>query len=241
LSVRGVTRRPFVSDVTFDVRPGEIAGIFGLVGSGRTELLEGIFGLARLDAGDVLVDGTPLALTSARDAMTAGIALVPEDRQRLGLHFNLSIADNIALPRAARDGLGRIRRRDERATAEAAIRSLAIRSALPDRTPDTLSGGNQQKTATARWLAVEPRVLLLDEPTRGVDVGAKFEIHNLIRDRAADGMACVVVSSDLPEVLALADRILVMREGRIRGELSGATATEESVMQLATHQAEATA
>jgi ABC-type sugar transport system ATPase subunit len=182
-----------------------------------------------------------VALTSARDAMAAGIALVPEDRQRLGLHFNLSISDNIALPRAARDGLGRIRRRAERTIAEDAIRNLAIRSAHPDRTPDTLSGGNQQKTATARWLAVEPRILLLDEPTRGVDVGAKFEIHNLIRDRARDGMACVVVSSDLPEVLALADRIVVMREGRIRGELSGVTATEESVMQLATHEVEATA
>jgi ABC-type sugar transport system ATPase subunit len=241
LSLRGVTRRPFVDDVTFDVRPGEIVGVFGLVGSGRTELLEVIFGLARRDAGDVLVEGTPVALTSARDAMAAGIALVPEDRQRLGLHFNLSIADNIALPRAARDGLGRIRRRAERAAAEGAIRNLAIRSAHPDRTPDTLSGGNQQKTATARWLAVEPRILLLDEPTRGVDVGAKFEIHNLIRDRARDGMACVVVSSDLPEVLALADRIVVMREGRIRGELSGATATEESVMQLATHEVEAPA
>ena len=241
LSVRQLTRRPLVHDVTFDVRPGEIVGIFGLVGSGRTELLEALFGLAPIDAGAVLVDGRSLLLRSARDAMAAGLALVPEDRQRLGLHFNLSIADNIALPRAARAGLGAIDRRAEWRLAETAITNLAIRSAAPDRTPDTLSGGNQQKTAAARWLAVEPTILLLDEPTRGVDVGAKFEIHNLILDRARAGMACVVVSSDLPEVLALADRILVMREGRIRGELSGVTATEESVMQLATHEAEAVA
>ena len=241
LSVRQLTRRPFVHDVTLDVRPGEIVGVFGLVGSGRTELLEAIFGLAPIDSGSVLVGGQAVRLQSARDAMAAGLALVPEDRQRLGLHFNLSIADNIALPRAARAGLGAIDRRSERRLAETAIANLAIRSAAPDRTPDTLSGGNQQKTAAARWLAVDPTVLLLDEPTRGVDVGAKFEIHNLILDRARAGMACLVVSSDLPEVLALADRILVMREGRIRGELSGASATEEAVMQLATHQDEAVA
>jgi rhamnose transport system ATP-binding protein len=241
LSVRQLTRRPFVHEVTFDVRPGEIVGMFGLVGSGRTELLEAIFGLAPIDAGAVLIDGRPVPLQSARDAMAAGLALVPEDRQRLGLHFNLSIADNIALPRAARAGLGAIDRRAERRLAEAAIASFAIRTAAPDRTPDTLSGGNQQKTAAARWLAVAPTVLLLDEPTRGVDVGAKFEIHNLILDRARAGMACLVVSSDLPEVLAIADRILVMREGRIRGELSGVTATDESVMQLATHDAGAVA
>jgi len=238
LSVRDLARAASFSEISFDVRPGEIVGIFGLVGSGRTELLETIFGLARPDRGRVLVDGTAVTLRSARDAARAGLALVPEDRQRFGLHFNLSIRHNIALARAARAGLGRIRMREEQTVAEGLVGSLGIKTPSVERMPDTLSGGNQQKTVAAKWLAVAPKVLLLDEPTKGVDVGAKFEIHNLVRERAAAGMACLMVSSDLPEVLALADRILVMREGQMRGELSAAEATEERVMQLATHEVE---
>lgn len=128
--------------------------------------------------------------------------------------------------------------REEQTVAEGLVGSLGIKTPSVERMPDTLSGGNQQKTVAAKWLAVAPKVLLLDEPTKGVDVGAKFEIHNLVRERAAAGMACLMVSSDLPEVLALADRILVMREGQMRGELSAAEATEERVMQLATHEVE---
>ena len=238
LSVRRLSRAPWFRAVSLDVRPGEIVGLFGLVGSGRTELLETIFGLARPDAGEVVVDGRPVALRSAREASRVGLALVPEDRQKYGLHFNLSILGNIALPSAARAGLGRIDGRRETRTAESMVASLAIRTPSVARMPDTLSGGNQQKTVAAKWLATGPKVLLLDEPTKGVDVGAKFEIHNLVRERAAAGMACLVVSSDLPEVLALADRILIMREGELRGELAGALATEEAVMRLATHEVE---
>jgi ABC-type sugar transport system ATPase subunit len=167
--------------------------------------------------------------------------LVPEDRQRYGLHFNLSIGHNIALTRAARGGFGRIDRRGEATRAAALVAALGIKTPSIDRPPDTLSGGNQQKTVAAKCLAVEPQVLLLDEPTKGVDVGAKFEIHKLVRERAAAGMACLVVSSDLPEVLALTDRILVMREGVLRGELRAETATEDDVMLLAAHQSEAAA
>ena len=238
LSIRGLARAPWFRDITFDVRPGEVVGIFGLVGAGRTELLETIFGIARADRGDLLIGGQPVALRSARDATRAGLALVPEDRQRFGLHFNLSIGHNIALTRAARDGFGRIDRRGEAARAAALVAALGSKTPSIDRAPDTLSGGNQQKTVAAKCLAVEPRVLLLDEPTKGVDVGAKFEIHTLLRERAAAGMACLVVSSDLPEVLALTDRILVMREGVLRGELRADTATEDDVMQLAAHQTE---
>ena len=238
LELRGLSRAPFFRDVSLAVKPGEIVGVFGLVGSGRTELLETIFGLARPTAGTMTVNGQPAAFASAREASRAGLALVPEDRQRLGLHFNLSLRHNMALPKAARRGLGAIRTAAERLAADTLVKSLAIRAASTNDLPDALSGGNQQKVVAAKWLATEPSVLLLDEPTKGVDVGAKFEIHNLIRERAAAGMACLVVSSDLPEVLALSDRILVMREGELRGELDAAAATDEAVMQLATHEVE---
>jgi ABC-type sugar transport system ATPase subunit len=235
LSLRRLTRRPAFDAVSFDVRPGEVVGLFGLVGSGRSELLETIFGLARPEAGEMQVDGQPVQFESAREAARAGIGLVPEERHRQGLFVNLSIAANIGIPRAAKRGDRLIDAADETRLAGLQVEALAIRTPDVERTPDALSGGNQQKVVAAKWLATQPKVLLLDEPTKGVDVGAKFEIHRLIRREADAGMACLVVSSDLPEVLGLADRILVMRQGRIRGELPGADATEAAVMQLAAH------
>jgi ABC-type sugar transport system ATPase subunit len=169
--------------------------------------------------------------------MRAGLALVPEDRQRLGLHFDMAVRDNLALPRAVKTGVGRLDMPAEAELAREDVKTLAIKTPSISVGPGALSGGNQQKVVAGRWLATSPSVLLLDEPTKGVDVGAKFEIHNIIRRRAAEGLACLVVSSDLPEVLALADRILVMRQGRLQGELNGARATEESVMRLAAHEA----
>ena len=237
LSVRQLSRAEAFEDVSLDVRPGEIVGLFGLVGSGRTELLETLFGIARPTQGSVHVQGQPVAFRSARDASRAGLALVPEDRQRLGLHFNLNIRHNLSLAAGARRGHGRIDAASELRASQDMVKSLALRAPSLLHEPGALSGGNQQKCVAGKWLATSPVILLLDEPTKGVDVGAKFEIHNLIRARAASGMACLVVSSDLPEVLALADRILVMREGRLQGELSGTTATEEDVMFLATHEA----
>jgi rhamnose transport system ATP-binding protein len=241
LAVRHLTRRPSFADVSLDVQAGEIVSIFGLVGSGRTELLETIFGLARPESGTIEVDGRPIAATSARDAARAGLALVPEERQRQGLFFNLSLRHNLVLPWAAKTGVRRIHDRREQAMAAAQVSAVAIKTTTTERLPDTLSGGNQQKVVAAKWLATSPRVLLLDEPTKGVDVGAKFEIHTIIRQQAARGMGCLMVSSDLPEVLALADRIIVMREGHVRGELAGVDATEEAVMRLATHDVGATA
>ena len=237
LSVRNLSRGDKFRDVSLDVRPGEIVGVFGLVGSGRTELLETLFGIAQPTEGTVHLRGQPVVLRSPREASRVGIALVPEDRQRLGLHFNLNIRHNLSLAAGARTGFRRIDTRGEMRASEEMARSLALRMPSLRHEPDALSGGNQQKCVAGKWLVTSPIVLLLDEPTKGVDVGAKFEIHNLIRARAAEGMACLVVSSDLPEVLALADRILVMREGRLRGELPGTTATEEDVMALATHEA----
>jgi ABC-type sugar transport system ATPase subunit len=237
LAVRGIARRPWVKDATFDVAAGEIVAIFGLVGSGRTELLETIFGVRRPQRGTISVAGRVISPKSPRDAARAGLALVPEERQRQGLFRNLSIRHNIVLPRAAKDRVRLIDHARERRWASEQIAALNIGAATIDRSPDTLSGGNQQKVVAAKWIATTPQVLLLDEPTKGVDVGAKFEIHQIIRREAARGMACLVVSSDLPEVLALADRIIVMREGRIRGEMEGRTATDEAVMRLATHEA----
>jgi ABC-type sugar transport system ATPase subunit len=241
LSVRDLVRRPRVNGLSFDVAAGEIVGVFGLVGSGRTELLETIFGLARPEAGSVDVHGQRLSAGAPASAIRAGVALVPEDRQRQGLFFNLNLGDNLALPGAALESNRLIRRREERDAAASQIAALSIKAPGLDARPDRLSGGNQQKVVVGKWLAITPRVLLLDEPTKGVDIGAKYEIHNIIRREAARGMACLVASSDLPEVLALADRILVVRDGRLRGELAGGDADQERVMRLAAAPVEATA
>jgi rhamnose transport system ATP-binding protein len=235
LEVRGLTRAPWFTDVSLQVRPGEIVGVFGLVGSGRTELLETLFGLATAERGSVDIAGRTVRLRSAGEAARAGLALVPEDRQQQGLFFNLSLRHNLMMPRAEKTGVARIDAREEGAASAAQVGRLAIRTPSVDRLPDSLSGGNQQKVVAAKWLATGPTVLLLDEPTKGVDVGAKFEIHNIIRANAARGCACLMVSSDLPEVLTVADRIVVMRQGRVQGEIAGDVATDEAVMQLAAH------
>ena len=235
LEVRGLTRQPFFHDIALAVQPGDIVGLFGLVGSGRSELLETIFGLYPPDRGSMLVAGSPARIGSARDAARAGIALVPEERQRQGLFFNLAIRHNLVLPGRTAAGAVTIRPGNERREAEELIRSWRIKAPGVDVLPDALSGGNQQKVVLAKWLATSPRVLLLDEPTKGVDVGAKFEIHEIIRQEAARGLGCLMASSDLPEVLALCNRVLVMREGRLQGELRS-DASEEAVMRLATHE-----
>jgi rhamnose transport system ATP-binding protein len=237
LRVQKLTRRPRFTDVSFEVRAGEVVALFGLVGSGRSDVLEAIFGVHPAESGSIEVDGAAVRLESARAATRAGLSLVPEDRQKQGLFFNLSQRDNIAIPLAETGTSLIVDAKKETSAAEWQRRDLGIKTASLDLTPDALSGGNQQKIVAAKWLATSPKVLLLDEPTKGVDVGAKFEIHGIIRRQVEAGMACVMVSSDLPEVLSLADRILVMREGRLQGELPGATATDDQVMRLATHEA----
>jgi len=224
-----------VRDISLTVASREVVGIFGLVGSGRTGLLETIVGLRRPTAGALRIDGRSQRFRSPREAARSGVVLVPEDRQREGLFFNFSLRHNLALPAAEASGRWLVRGA-ERAAARDLLRRWRIGSAtvdLTDAAPDVLSGGNQQKVVAAKWLATTPRVLLLDEPTKGVDVGAKYEIHGIIREVAAGGAACLVVSSDLPELLTLVDRILVMREGRLAGEVAAETATEEQVMRLA--------
>ena len=235
LAIERLSRRPHFRDISLVVGRGEIVGLFGLVGSGRSELLETVFGLHRPDAGTVTIDGAPVRFASARDAVRAGVALVPEERQRQGLFFNLTLRPNLALARSGMSNAWLVRERDEHRDTTQMLGDWRIKAPHVECLPDSLSGGNQQKVVLARWLAVQPRVLLLDEPTKGVDVGAKFEIHDMIRRQAADGLAVLVVSSDLPEILALSDRIVVMKEGTVQGEIDGAIATEETVMHLATH------
>ncbi len=222
--------------LSFTVRAGEIVGVAGLVGAGRSEMLHALFGIEPARGGSVRIGGVPVRLCSPRDAIAAGMALVPEDRKEQGLILEMTVRQNIGLPslrRHCRAG-GFLNREQERRDAAAMVQKLRIRPADDTKVVLTLSGGNQQKTVLAKWLLLRPRVLLLDEPTRGVDVGAKEEIYHLIEETAAAGAAVLFVSSELPEVLGIADRILVMHEGRLTGELGREGASEEAVMQLAT-------
>ncbi|WP_076817336.1 sugar ABC transporter ATP-binding protein [Pseudofrankia asymbiotica] len=231
LEVDGLRRDGVFRDVSFQVRAGEIVALAGLVGSGRSEVAQAVFGVDPRDAGTVRVHGRQLRAGSPRAAMAAGLALVPEDRRLQGLVMDASIARNVTLPRSgalARLGL-LFGGSERRAAAEWTARLQTKYGRLAD-SVSTLSGGNQQKVVLAKWLSTLPRVLMVDEPTRGIDVGTKAEVHRLISGLAEDGVAVLMVSSELPEVLGLADRVLVMREGRLVAELGRADATEESVM-----------
>jgi rhamnose transport system ATP-binding protein len=236
LAVDGLGRRPCFRNISLKVNAGEIVGLFGLVGSGRSELLETIFGLYPREAGTIRVFGESVDTSSPRAAARAGIALVPEERQRQGLFFNFDVRNNLVIPDRTIKGDLLVRASRERREAQELVNTWRIKTPGVEAPPDALSGGNQQKIVVAKWLATAPKVVLLDEPTKGVDVGAKFEIHEIVRREAARGAGCLVASSDLPEVLALCDRIIVMREGQIQGQVAGAEATEESVMYLATHE-----
>ncbi|WP_370552369.1 MULTISPECIES: sugar ABC transporter ATP-binding protein [unclassified Conexibacter] len=240
LQVRGLARAGVFEAVDLDLRSGEIVGLAGLVGAGRTEVARAVFGIDRRDAGTVELAGE--RLRTPQQAMRAGLAFVPEDRQREGVAVELPIAANVALPILGRVAFhGWLRPGRERALAREWGERLRLKARDVEQAPRELSGGNQQKVVLAKWLATRPRVLILDEPTRGVDVGAKVEIHRLIDELAAAGMAILLISSDLPEVLALSDRVLVMREGRVTAALHHAEATPERVMQAATAEAQAVA
>ncbi|QLE74855.1 sugar ABC transporter ATP-binding protein [Streptomyces rectiverticillatus] len=234
LRVRGLTRAPAFRDVGFDVRAGEVVGLAGLVGAGRTEVARALFGVDRYDAGTVEVGGRALARGDVRAAMRAGVGLVPEDRKGQGLLLDASLGDNLTLARLEQDTRGGFvdRRGQRRRAAEVAGR-LKVRMSGLEQTARTLSGGNQQKVVIGKWLLAGVRLLILDEPTRGVDVGAKVEIYRLVNELTAAGCAVLMISSDLPEVLGMSDRVLVMAQGRIAGELSGERATQDAVMELA--------
>jgi ABC-type sugar transport system ATPase subunit len=234
LSVRGLSSPGRFESVDLDVAAGEVVGLAGLVGAGRTELLEALYGLDRHARGTVHVDGRPVSLRSPRDAQRQGITLVPEDRKRHGLALGLGVRENLTLSVLSRFGrlLGWIDRRRERAYAADTCRRWTIRASHVDVPARTLSGGNQQKIVIARSLSGGARVLLIDEPTRGVDVGAKEEIHGLLLELARNGAAILLASSDLPELLGLSDRILVLRSGRLVAGLTREEASAEATLRL---------
>jgi ABC-type sugar transport system ATPase subunit len=229
--------RPSLSGVNFTVHAGEVLGVAGLLGAGRTELLEALFGASpAAPSGRVVLDGRPVRFHSPGEAIAAGVALVTEDRKTLGLFAEMTVAENVTIAALGRFALpgGLVHPGRESAGVAEQSERLRIKAAGPRAAVTSLSGGNQQKCILARWLLTEPKVLLLDEPTRGIDVGAKSEIYALIRRLAADGMAVVMTSSELPELLAVADRVLVLCEGRVTATLPRAEATEESIMHAAT-------
>jgi ribose transport system ATP-binding protein len=239
LKVReAVTQTYPEQSVSFEVRAGEIVGIAGLVGAGRSELLRGIFGVDRLKSGSIEISGQERQVHSAYEAQSAGLALVPEDRKQQGLIVEFNIRNNIGLAklRGSSGKGGWINFADQRVSARQAIENLNIKTSSDLKLAKFLSGGNQQKVVIGKWLAVAPRVLLLDEPTRGIDVGAKQEIYKLVESLAREQMAILFVSSEMEEVLGLADRVLVMHEGRLTGELNQNQLNEENIMRLATGQ-----
>jgi rhamnose transport system ATP-binding protein len=234
LRAEGLTRRGVFSNISFEVRRGEIVGLAGFVGSGRTEVARCIFGIDRLDAGRLEIDGRPFTPRSPRAALRRGLAYLPEDRLRQGLIQPMSIERNVTmavLPELAPGGIVRPRR--ERRLARSFMERLRIKASSPRQIVRSLSGGNQQKVVLSKWLATEPRILILDEPTHGIDVGTKADVHRTISHLAAQGLAILLISSELPEILGMADRVLVIREGRLVGELSREEATQEAIVQAA--------
>jgi inositol transport system ATP-binding protein len=235
LSVRGLTRRGVLEDITFELRRGEILGLAGLMGAGRTEVLEAIFGITPVDAGTIEIDGKGRQIRSPADAIHYGLALLTEDRKRTGIMGVLSVRDNMAiasLPRFSPGGLLQMRQIDKACNVQR--QALAIKTPSIHQLIKMLSGGNQQKVLVSRWLLTTPEILMIDEPTRGIDVGAKAEIHRLMSELAGQGKAILMVSSEMPEILGMSDRVLVMCEGRLTGEFTRAEATQERIMHAAT-------
>jgi len=240
MSVKGLgLKRPTVqgarvSDVSFDLHKGEVLGFFGLVGSGRTEIMEMIFG-SRASVGTISIDGKTVRIREPSQAIEQGIGFVTEDRKELGLVLGMSVRENFSLTHLSDYcRLEVVNRKRETSACVQYIKSLDIRTPSPEQKVLNLSGGNQQKVVIAKWVARRPRILIVDEPTRGIDVGAKAEVHMLLNKLASEGMSIIVVSSDLPEVLAISDRVVVLKEGRIAGVLTRAEATQERIMLAAT-------
>jgi rhamnose transport system ATP-binding protein len=242
LEVKGLSRIGEFRDVSFEVRSGEVVGFAGLVGAGRTEIARVLFGITRPTSGEVRLEGREVSFATPSEALRAGIAYVPEDRHQNGLVIDFSIASNVTLPILPRMFPRLLLRRSaERRLAGEYSQRLRVRTRGVDEPVDSLSGGNQQKVVIAKWLASKPRVLILDEPTRGIDIGAKVEVHRIISDLAASGLGIVLISSELPEVIAMSDRIVVLHEGRQTAEIARAEATEEAIMFAATGQQDAAA
>ncbi|HEY4391412.1 MAG TPA: sugar ABC transporter ATP-binding protein [Paenibacillus sp.] len=235
LKVEGLSQKGVLHDISFSVRAGEIVGIAGLMGAGRTELAKALFGVTPIDSGSVMLNGKPVQIHKPMDAIRAGLALVTEDRKDEGLILSMSIRDNLGMTNlAAVSNLGFLSSTREDELAETMISSMRIKAAGSSQAVGSLSGGNQQKVVIGKWLATKPQVFILDEPTRGVDIGAKKEIYDLMNRLASEGVAILMISSELPEVLGMSDRILVMREGKLTGHFKREEATQENIMMCAT-------
>jgi rhamnose transport system ATP-binding protein len=232
LSVRKLTLAKWFSDVSFDAYPGEILGFSGLVGSGRSEVAQCIFGVQRAESGEIQLDGRRVSFSSAQEAMRGGVAYLPEDRKVQGLFPILSVVYNMTITRLKEIGgfAGRVDRAREREIGQKYVNDLSIKTPGLDAKIYSLSGGNQQKVVLAKWLGVTPRVFILDEPTRGIDVASKSEIHHMIAGLAEQGMAVIIISSELPEILKLCDRVIVMHEGRITGVFAGKQISSEKLL-----------
>jgi ABC-type sugar transport system ATPase subunit len=235
LRVEGLSKRGNFKDISFSLRAGEVVGITGLVGAGRTELAQALFGLNKPDTGRIYVSGKEVDIKSSGDAVKLKIAYIPESRQTQGLFLRQSIIDNISVTVFGRllNKIGFIERAKEKQLASEYIQILDIRPPIAELNAGQLSGGNQQKVVIAKWLSTEPNILIIDEPTNGIDIGAKTEIHRLLRRLTNKGIGIIVISSELPEVMAVSDRILVMRQGKISGEIDATEATQGKIMNLA--------
>jgi ribose transport system ATP-binding protein len=236
LAVKALSRDDEFADISFDVRAGEIVGFFGLIGSGRSEVMNTLFGMKHISGGSIAIDGADVMITSPVDAINRGIGFVTENRKEEGLVLSHSVEANISMVALKRYAgpLGFLKRHSERNAAVDEVKRLAIKTASLDTIAGSLSGGNQQKIVLAKWLLTEPKILILDEPTRGVDVGAKFEIYKIIRQLAAQGTAIVLVSSELPEIIGMSDRVVVMSEGRMTATMSRDKISPEAIMSFAT-------
>ena len=236
LSVTGLNRKGYLEDINLEIRKGEILGIAGLMGAGRSELGKAIFGADRIDSGDIRFEGRPVSIGSPSDAIKLGIGYLTEDRKRDGLVLNHSVEENTVLASIEKfmNGLGFINDRECRAVTREQVDNLKIKTPTLEQKVINLSGGNQQKVIIAKWLCRESKLLIFDEPTRGIDVGAKVEVYDLMSGLAEKGVAIIMISSELPEILAMSDRIIVMHEGRITGELQASEASQEKIMEYAT-------
>lgn len=235
LTVRHLTRRGVFHDVSFNVRRGEILGVAGLVGAGRSEVMESLFGMTAIDSGEILIDGVPTTIESPAAAIDKGLAFLTEDRKKSGLFLVLSVLENMSIVKMTNYSAkaGFVNHGDMAKDCLEQIRKLNIKTPTMDQIINNLSGGNQQKVLIARWLLAQPKILILDEPTRGIDVGAKAEIYRLISELASRGVAIIMVSSELPEILGMSDRVMVMHGGRITGILNKDDADQETILSLA--------
>jgi ABC-type sugar transport system ATPase subunit len=236
LEVKGLNTKGFLKDINFQLRAGEILGFAGLVGAGRSEVMRAVFGIDPKESGEIFIKGQKVDIKSPRDALNHGMGFVPEDRKLQGLVLGMSVGKNTTLAalKAVANKAGFINHKQEKDMADKFVKALEVKTPSNDQLVKNLSGGNQQKVVIAKWLANNPDILILDEPTRGIDVGAKYEIYCIIEELARSGKSIIMISSEMAELIGMSDRVMVMCDGRVTGFIDGKDATQENIMELAT-------